>query len=111
MTDDDRKAANANAKGRMGPGKVAGGYGSQRFDPDRHGGSYGGNEDAGGGTSGQPGGRDTPLRGQQHMSGRYGDPAYGRTDGGSSNIPRDPSQHRVPIEAAGGAQPADAGQN
>jgi hypothetical protein len=107
----DRKVADANRKGRMGPGEHAGGYGSQRFDPDHHGGSYGGNENAGGGYSEQPGGRDLPMRGQQHMSGRHGDPAYGRLDGGSSNIPRDPTQHPAPVAAAAGARPADAGQN
>ena len=107
----DRDAAAANEKGRMGPGKPAGGYGSQRFDPDHHGGSYGGNEGAGGSYSEQPAGRDAPLRGQQHMSGRHGDQAYGRLDGGSSNVPRDPSQRNGPIDAVGGAQPVHAGQN
>lgn len=107
----DRDVRSANAKGRMGPGEHAGGYGSQRFDPDHHGGSYGGNENSGGGYSEQPAGAAAVLRGQQHMSGRYGDQAYGRTDGGSSNIPRDPSQHEMPLDASGGAEPADAGQN
>lgn len=111
MADQDRDARRANERGRMGPGKRAGGYGHQRFDPDHHGGSYGGNEDAGGGYPEQPGGRDVPLRGQQHMSGRYGAPAYGRTDGGSSNVPRDPSQRNGPADALTGAQPPDAGRN
>lgn len=107
----DRDAKAANRRGRMGPGVVAGGYGSQRFDPDHHGGSYGGNESSGGGYVEQPGGRATVQRGQQHMSGRYGEQAYGRTDGGTSNIPLDPSQRQAPIDAPGGARPADAGQN
>jgi hypothetical protein len=112
MADKDRDADAANRKGRMGPGEHGGGYGSQRYDVDRHGGSYGGNEGAGGGHFAEPGGRATVLKGQQHMSGRYGDRAYGRTDGGTSNIPRDPSQHDGPVAAeGGGARPADAGQN
>lgn len=106
----DAAAKAANDKARMGPGRQAGGYGSQRFDPDHHGGSYGGNENAGGGYSEQPGGADLPMRGQQHMSGRYGDQAYGHVGSGSSNIPRDPSQ-RVHTDSPAGAIPADAGKN
>jgi hypothetical protein len=108
--DRDRTDA-ANRKRRMGPGEQGGGYASQRFDIDRHGGSYGGNEGAGGGHFAEPGGRATTLKGQQHMSGRYGDKAYGRTDGVTSNIPRDPSQHNGPVAASGGARPPDTGQN
>jgi hypothetical protein len=111
MSDKDGEAEAANRKERMGPGERGGGYASQRFDIDRHGGSYGGNEGAGGGHFAEPGGRAKMLKGQQHMSGRYGDKAYGRTDGVSSNIPRDPSQHHGPVTASGGARPADAGQN
>lgn len=100
-------------KRRKGPGELelGGGYESQRFDIDRHSGSYGGNEGAGGGHLAEPGGGATTLKGQQHMSGRYGDKAYGRTDGVTSNIPRDPSQYNGPVAASGGARPADAGQN
>ena len=108
--DQDRRAREANRQGDMGPGAVGGGYGHQRFDPDHHGGSYGGNESAGGSYIEQPGGKTTVLRGQQHMSGRYGDLAYGRTDGGTSNIPVDPSQRRMPIDESGGAEPADTGR-
>lgn len=111
MTDKDRDAEAANRKGRMGPGEQGGGYASQRFDIDRHGGSYGGNAGAGGGQLDEAGEGATILKGQQHMSGRYGDKAYGRTDGVTSNIPRDPSQHNGPVAASDGARPADAGQN
>lgn len=111
MADKDRDADAANRKGRMGPGEHGGGYGSQRYDIDRHGGSYGGNEGAGGGHFAEPGGRSTVVKGQQHMSGRYGDKAYGRADGVRSNIPRDPSQRNGPLTARSGAPPADAGQN
>lgn len=111
MADDqDKPAEAANEKARMGPGRRAGGYGSQRFDPDHHGGAYGGNEDAGGGYSEQPGGADLPMRGQQHMSGRYGEQAYGHVGPGGSNVPRDPSQ-RPYVEATAGAVPPEAGQN
>lgn len=97
--DDDRVRA-ANNKGRMGPGEHAGGYGSQRFDPDHKNGPYGGNEGAGGGYDADR----SIMHGQQHMSGRYGTEAYGRLDGGTSGIPHDPSQRRAPD--AGGAQTA-----
>ena len=104
MADKDGAADAAGRKRRMGPGELGGGYASQRFDIDRHGGSYGGNEGAGGGHFAEPGGRATLLKGQQHMSGRHGDKAYGRADGGTSNIPRDPSQHEGPVAACGGAR-------
>ena len=108
--DRDRRAREANRKGRMGPGEVGGGYAHQRWDADYHGGAYGGNESAGGSYVDQPGGRTVELRGQQHMTGRYGDLAYGRTDGGTSNIPVDPSQRRIPNDASAGAEPADTGR-
>jgi hypothetical protein len=123
--DDDTVRA-ANEKGRMGPGEHAGGYAGQRFDTDRHGGTYGGNASSGGSHVDQPGmhGARSIARGQQHMAGRYGDQAYGRLDAGDAGIPIDPSQHRAaPVDggstssartspmAAGGARPADEGQN
>jgi hypothetical protein len=131
---DDKRVRAANEKGRMGPGEVAGGYGSQRFDVDRHGGTYGSNVSAGGSyveqnssrgnaaLSGGNGVRDPladrgVLHGQQHMSGVYGGQAYGRLDGEHANIPHDPTQLGArPADGAspagtGGAQPPDAGQN
>lgn len=101
MNDTDRDGAPAGRRGRIGP-EHAGGYGSQRFDIDRHGGSYGGNEGAGGGHLEEPGDGAKLRLGQQHMSGRYGDKAYGRADGVTSNIPRDASQRQ-------GAMTADRG--
>lgn len=130
---DDRTRA-ANRAGHYGPGEHDGGYASQRFDIDRHGGTYGGNESSGGSYSEQnsarlnaaltrgEGVRDPladrgVLHGQQHMSGFYGDQAYGRLDGPHANIPVDPTQHpAAPAEAATptgdrGARPAGASHN
>ena len=111
MADKDSDAEAASRKRRMGPAERGGGYASQRFDADFHSGSYGGNEGAGGGHWVERGGAATTLKGQQHMSGRYGDKAYGRSDDGTSNIPRDPSQRNGPAAASVGARPAEAGQD
>ena len=101
MNDTDRDGPPAGRKRRIGP-EHAGGYAGQRFDLDRHGGSYGGNEGAGGGHLNEPGDGAKLRLGQQHMSGRHGDKAYGRTDGVTSNIPRDASQHQGVVTAGGG---------
>lgn len=115
MSDDPKNVAGAdksrvraaNRTGRLGPGEHAGGYGSQRFDTDRHGGAYGGNEGAGGGFADLGRGDRDVLHGQQHMSGRYGGQAYGRLDGGRAGIPIDPSQRAA--RPAEGASPSETG--
>lgn len=133
-SDENKRARAANRVGHFGPGEHDGGYASQRFDVDRHGGTYGSNESSGGSyveqnsrranaaLSGGKSVRDPladrgVLLGQQHMSGRYGDQAYGRLDGPHANIPIDPTQHPAqPADRAApagdrGARPPDASHN
>ena len=83
----DRDLRSANARGRAGPGGYAGGNSDRAVRT------------------------DAILRGQQHMSGRYGGKAFGRSDGVTSNIPRDLSQHNGPVATSGGAPSAGSGQN
>lgn len=74
--DKDERARAANRKANMGPGEVGGGYAGQHYDS-------------------QPleGGHMSPnaerqlRRGRQHMSGVYGDKAFGRVSEGDTSRP------------------------
>ena len=92
---DDETVKRANASGNMGPGHAGGGYGHQHFSPDRTGGTYGGHEATGGKLGSDPLAERHVERGQQHMSGAYGSPAYGRVGPGDGRVPHDPSQRNL----------------